>query len=139
MAMTSTKPITSAPTHRAYVILHLGYTILPLIAGADKFFNFFVEWDRYLAPQITNIVPARYFMMGVGVVEIAAAFFVLFRPRIGGYVVAAWLWGIILNLLMIPAFYDIALRDFGLSLGALALANLAQSEHEKGRSFSLRD
>jgi hypothetical protein len=107
----------------------VGFIALPIIAGVDKFFHRLVDWDMYLAPQVTQIVPlsAHNFMLIVGVIEIAAGLLVAIRPQIGAYVVALWLWGIIVNLLIIPGFYDIALRDFGLSLGALALGRLSQS------------
>ena len=116
------------PAYQAYRILHVGFTALPILAGLDKFFHLLVNWDQYLAPLITPLLPVsgHTFMLAVGVIEIAAGLLVAFRPRIGAYVVALWLWGIIVNLLLIPGFYDIALRDFGLSLGALALARLSQ-------------
>jgi hypothetical protein len=109
-------------------MLLIGFAALPIIAGIDKFFHFLVNWDQYLAPLATQILPVsgHTFMLAVGVIEIAAGLLVAVRPRIGAYVVALWLWGIIVNLLMIPGFYDIALRDFGLSVGALALARLGQ-------------
>src|SRR5687768_10379125 len=118
----------STPAYRAFQILRFGFTIAPILAGVDKFFHFMVNWDMYLAPIVTETlnIPARTFMMGVGVVEIVAGLLVAFMPRIGGYVVAFWLWGIIGNLLLHPnRYFDIAFRDFGLSLGALALAQLA--------------
>jgi len=112
----------------AYTILHLGYAVLPIVAGLDKFFHLLVNWDQYLAPQIAGLLPVApaTFMMIVGGIEIVAGLLVALRPRVGAYVVAFWLWGIIVNLLMIPGYYDIALRDFGLSLGALALARLSR-------------
>lgn len=118
----------SRPAYQAYQILHFGFTIAPIIAGLDKFFDFLVNWDAYLSPLVPRLLPVggHPFMMGVGVVEVVAGILVAVRPRIGGYVVAFWLWGIIVNLLSIPGFYDIALRDFGLSLGALALARLGE-------------
>src|SRR5687767_13492218 len=119
---------TSRPDYQAYGILYAGFVALPILAGLDKFFHLLVNWDQYLAPLVTQILPvtAHTFMLVVGVIEIAAGVMVAVRPRIGAYVVALWLWGIILNLLLIPGFYDIALRDFGLSLGALALARLSR-------------
>jgi len=127
-------PMAALPTnafshaYQGYKILHWGFAALPIIAGADKLFHFCVNWDQYLAPIIpqTLHVSAHPFMMVVGLIEIVAGILVAVRPRIGGYVVAAWLWGIIVNLLMLGNFYDVALRDFGLSLGALALARLSQ-------------
>ena len=116
------------PAYQAYLILYVGFVALPILAGLDKFFHLLVNWDQYLAPLVTRVLPlgGHTFMLAVGVIEIAAGLLVAFRPRIGAYVVALWLWGIIVNLLIIPGFYDIALRDFGLSLGALALARLSQ-------------
>src|SRR5436190_23595436 len=121
---------TQSPSAQAYQVLHLAYTVAPLVAGADKFFHWLVNWDQYLAPAIARLAPvsAHTFMLGVGIIEMSAGLLVALAPRIGAWVVAAWLCGIILNLLMIPAYFDIALRDFGLALGAVALARLAE-EH----------
>jgi len=118
---------THSPSYQAYQILHLAFTAAPIVAGGDKFFHFLVNWDQYLAPMVTRMLPvaAHTFMLGVGVVEIVAGLLVAFMPAIGGVVVAAWLCGIILNLLAIPGYFDVALRDLGLALGALALARLA--------------
>jgi hypothetical protein len=115
------------PAYQAFGILYLGFIALPILAGLDKFFHLLVNWDQYLAPIATRVLPVdgHTFMLLVGVIEIAAGLLVAVRPRIGAYVVALWLWGIIANLLMIPNYYDIALRDFGLSLGALALARIS--------------
>jgi uncharacterized membrane protein len=115
------------PVHQAYQLLHIAFTIAPIIAGLDKFTNLLVDWSQYLTPLVPTLLPvsADTFMLVVGVIEIVAGLVVFFKPRFGGYLVAAWLWGIILNLLLVPGFYDVALRDFGLSLGALALARLA--------------
>ncbi len=120
--------IAASPSRQAYLILYAGFTLLPILAGLDKFFHLLVNWDMYLAPLATRILPvsAHTFMLIVGVIEIVAGLLVFFRPQIGAYVVALWLWGIIVNLLLIPGFYDIAVRDFGLSLGALALARLSR-------------
>ncbi len=117
-----------SPAYSAYRILHAGYAILPIVAGADKFFNYLTNWERYLAPEIPRLlsVDAATFMMGVGAVEILAGLIVALAPRFGGYLVALWMVGIIVNLLMVPGYYDVALRDFGLALGALALANLSR-------------
>ena len=120
---------------QAYRILHIGFVVAPVLAGLDKFFNVLVDWDRYLAPVATDILPvgAHTIMLVVGVIEIAAGVLVALRPRIGGYVVAVWLWAIIVNLLILGDYFDIALRDFGLSLGALALARLAEAFAAAGR------
>ena len=118
---------TTRASYRAYQILHLGFAALPILAGLDKFFNLLVDWERYLSGLASSLVGgnAHAFLMVVGVIEIVAGIGVALRPRIFSYVVAAWLWGIILNLLLIPGYFDVALRDFGLSLGALALAHLS--------------
>jgi hypothetical protein len=115
------------PAYQAYLILYAGFVALPVIAGADKFLHLLVNWDQYLPARVADLLPVsgHTFMLGVGAIEIAAGILVAVWPRVGAVVVALWLWGIILNLLLIPGFYDVALRDFGLSLGALALARLA--------------
>jgi hypothetical protein len=114
---------------QAFLLLRIGFTVAPILFGLDKFFNWTVEWPDYLAPWINNIVPgsAQDFMYFVGVVEIAAGVLVALVPWIGAPVVALWLAGIIVNLVTAepPEYYDIALRDFGLMLGALTLARLA--------------
>jgi hypothetical protein len=114
------------PAYQAFRILQVAFVLAPVIAGLDKFFGFLVNWDQYLAPTIANLLPVapHTFMLAVGVVEIVAGLVVAVWPYVGGYLVTAWLWGIIVNLLMIPGYYDVALRDFGLSLGATALARL---------------
>jgi hypothetical protein len=121
-------PLRRGPVHQAYQILHTGFTVAPVVAGVDKFFHLLVDWDQYLAPVAARMLPfsGHAFMRLVGVVEIAAGVMVAVKPRIGGYVVSAWLLGIIANLLMIPGYFDVALRDFGLALGALALARLGE-------------
>lgn len=117
--------------YRAYQFLHIAFVLLPLIAGADKFLGLLGNWSQYLAPQIAEQVP-RYLpinssqlMLGVGIVEILAGIITAFAPRIGGWIVAVWLWAIIANLILLGNYYDIAVRDFTLSLGAIALATLA--------------
>ena len=125
-------PDVKDPVYQAYKLLHVGFTIAPIVAGLDKFFDILTNWDAYLAP-IANRVLAGHghaFMLVVGVIEIIAGIGVALRPRIFSYVVAAWLLGIIVNLLLIPPsnplpHYDVALRDFGLFLGALALGRLS--------------
>src|SRR5665213_2033370 len=116
----------SRPSYKAYKILHVAFVLAPLLSGVDKFFDFLVNWPIYLSPLVSNMINAQIFMKAVGVIEIAAAVIVLVKPRYGAFIVAFWLWCIIINLLTIPGFYDIALRDFGLSLGALALGFLAK-------------
>jgi hypothetical protein len=120
-------PATAA--YQAFWLLRIAFTAAPILFGLDKFFNWSVHWPDYLAPWLNDIIPgsAQDFMYVVGVVEIVAGVTVLFAPWIGGFVVAGWLAGIIVNLLTAdpPEYYDIALRDFGLMLGALTLARLA--------------
>lgn len=123
----------SNPEYQAYRILQIGFIVAPIVAGADKFFHLLVNWDNYLAPVVDRVLGGHGhgFMLVVGVVEIVAGIGVALRPRIFSYVVAAWLLGIILNLLLIPPsnpfpHYDVALRDLGLLLGALALGRLSQ-------------
>jgi hypothetical protein len=115
------------PARQAYHLLHWGFVAAPTIAGLDKFAHVLTNWDQYLAHGIERLLPmsGHAFMLLVGVVEIAAGLLVAMRPRIGAWVVAAWLAGIIVDLLLVPGFYDIALRDFGLMLGAIALARLS--------------
>ena len=115
------------PAYQAFMLLRIAFTVAPILFGLDKFFNVMVDWEQYLAPWINDLSPlsATHTMYVVGVIEIVAGLVVAIRPRFGGYLVAAWLAGIILNLLIQADFYDIALRDFGLLVGALALARLA--------------
>jgi hypothetical protein len=105
------------------------FTIAPILFGLDKFFNIMVDWSTYLAPWIPNLihVSPQTFMRGVGVIEIGAGILVGIWPQIFAYVVAVWLWGIIVNLLTLHGYLDVALRDFGLSMGALTLARLAHA------------
>jgi uncharacterized membrane protein YphA (DoxX/SURF4 family) len=115
--------------HQAFWLLRIAFTVAPILFGLDKFFNWSVDWPDYLAGWVNNIMPGsgQDFMHVVGGIEIFAGLLVLFAPRIGAFVVAAWLGGIVVNLLTVnpPQYYDIALRDFGLMLGALTLGRLA--------------
>lgn len=117
----------SSPTFQAFALLRVGFTVAPILFGLDKFADWLVNWEIYLAPEIDDLVPgnAHQAMLAIGVVEIVAGLVVAVRPKFGGYLVAAWLGGIIVNLLLQADFYDVALRDFGLLLGALTLARLA--------------
>jgi uncharacterized membrane protein YphA (DoxX/SURF4 family) len=121
------------PAYQAYLLLRVGFTVAPILFGLDKFFNWAVDWTNYLAPWVNDIVPGsgQDFMYFVGAVEIAAGILVAVAPRLGAYVVAAWLAGIVVNLLTVdpPTYYDIALRDFALLLAALTLGRLAQAFH----------
>ena len=115
------------PAYQAFTILRVTFVVVPILSGVDKFFNLMVEWPRYLAPWVNDLMPGsgQDFMYVVGAIEILAGIVVLLSPKWGSLLVAAWLAGIIVNLLIAADFYDIALRDFGLLLGALALARLA--------------
>ncbi|MGV0478438.1 DoxX family membrane protein [Mycobacterium kansasii] len=122
------------PAYSAYLLLRTVFTVAPIVFGLDKFFNLLTHphhWSMYLAGWIDNLVPgtADQCMYLVGVIEIAAGVLVAVVPRFGAWVVAAWLAGIILDLVTGPGFYDVALRDFGLLAGAVALARLAQGAH----------
>jgi uncharacterized membrane protein YphA (DoxX/SURF4 family) len=133
MATTTEHAGLRSPVYQAYMLLRVGFTAAPILFGLDKFFNWTVDWTDYLAPWVNDIVPgsAQDFMYFVGAVEIAAGILVAVAPRVGAYVVAAWLAGIIVNLLTVdpPTYYDVALRDFGLMLGALTLGRLASAVH----------
>jgi uncharacterized membrane protein YphA (DoxX/SURF4 family) len=121
-------------SHQAFLILRFGFTVAPIVAGLDKFLRLLTDWDKYLAPVVSNSlgISPHTFMMIVGVIEIAAGIVVAVRPRFGGYLVAAWLVGIIFNLLFTGGYLDVALRDLGLCLGALSLARLAEAEERVG-------
>ena len=115
--------------YQAFMLMRVAFTVAPIAFGIDKFFNGMVDWPKYLAPWVNDLMPgsAQGFMHFVGVVEIVAGIAVLLKPRYGAYLVAGWLAGIVVNLLTVspPEYYDIALRDFGLFLAALTLARLA--------------
>ncbi|HEU4834826.1 MAG TPA: hypothetical protein VFS90_10440 [Pyrinomonadaceae bacterium] len=134
-AFSSSAGITSAraesvtsPGYQAFQILRTGFTVAPIVAGLDKFFHLLVNWDQYLPAFVNNLTGGHghELMLAVGVIEIVAGLGVAFKPRLFAYVVSAWLLLIVINLLMIPGYFDVALRDFGLSLAALALARLSQ-------------
>ena len=118
---------TTRPSYQAYQILRAGFTAAPIIAGLDKFFNVLTNWTQYLSPMAGSILggASQQFMYLVGVIEIVAGIGVFLKPKIFAYVVAAWLALIIVNLLLIPGYFDVALRDLGLLLGALALGRLS--------------
>ncbi|HWM10561.1 MAG TPA: DoxX family membrane protein [Solirubrobacteraceae bacterium] len=131
---TATRPVsglaalrTKEPGYQAFVMLRVAFAVAPIAFGLDKFFNVLVDWPIYLASWIDDIAPgsAQDFMYAVGGVEILAGVLVAVRPKYGAPIVAAWLAGIIFNLLTGPGYYDVALRDFGLLLGALTLTRLA--------------
>jgi uncharacterized membrane protein len=127
------------PSRQAYLLLRTVFTVAPIVFGLDKFANVLVDWPRYLAPIINDVVPGsgQQAMYVVGVVEVLAGLAVALRPRYGALLVTAWLAGIIVNLLLIPGYFDIALRDFGLLVAALALSRLAVA-HEPARRPNVR-
>ena len=122
-----TREALADPAYQGYSLLWIGFVVAPILFGLDKFLDWLVDWRVYLAPEINDLIPgnAHQAMLLVGVIEIVAGLVVLVRPKIGGYLVAAWLAGIIVNLLLQADHYDVALRDFGLLLAALALVRLA--------------
>lgn len=117
----------ASPVVQAFTLLRVGFTVAPILFGLDKLLDWLVDWRIYLAPELNDLVPgsAHDAMVLVGIIEIVAGLVVAVKPRFGGYLVAAWLAGIIVNLLVLGDFYDVALRDFGLLLAALTLARLA--------------
>src|SRR3954467_12794219 len=126
------------PAYQAFWLLRIGFIVAPIAFGLDKYAHVLVNWDKYLAPEFTDLlhVQAHTLMYAVGAIEIVAGLVVALRPRFGGYLVAAWLAGIIINLLLLGDYYDIALRDFGLLLGALTLARLATAFPVRRRSVN---
>ena len=122
----STEP-SAVAANQAFQILRFGFTVAPILAGLDKFLDLMVDWDKYLSPVANNVLGGHghQFMMVVGVIEIIAGIGVFIKPRVFAYIVAIWLLLIIINLLTIPGYYDIALRDLGLALGAFALGRLS--------------
>jgi uncharacterized membrane protein YphA (DoxX/SURF4 family) len=123
----SARSLRRDPAYQAFTLLRIAFTAAPIAFGLDKFFNVMVDWEKYLAPWINRLMPGtgHSFMLFVGVVEIAAGLAVALKPRYGAYLVAAWLAGIVVNLLTYSGYYDVALRDFGLMLAALTLGRLA--------------
>ena len=120
---------TSSGARQAFMILRFGFTVAPILAGLDKFFDLLVDWDKYLSPMANNVLGGHghQFMMAVGVIEVIAGIGVALKPRVFAYIVSIWLVLIIVNLLSIPGYYDVALRDLGLALGALALGRLSSA------------
>jgi hypothetical protein len=119
------------PAAQAFMLLRIAFTVAPILFGLDKFAEVLTnDWTRYLAPEFNDLIPgsAQDAMYLVGAIEIVAGQVVLLAPRFGGLLVAAWLGGIIVSLLLVGGYGDIALRDFGLLVGALALARLAAGD-----------
>lgn len=121
-------PLAGNPAVQAFWILRLTFFVAPLVAGLDKFFHRLTDWDKYLAPVVSKTLglAPHSFMLAVGVIEVIAGILVLLVPRVAAWIVAAWLAGIIVNLLLLGGYYDVALRDLGLLLAAVALARLSQ-------------
>lgn len=115
------------PVHQAFLVLRTAFVVAPIVFGADKFTNWMVDWDRYLAPVLADPLPMSpdQAMYLVGIIEIVAGIVVALHPKLGAGVVAAWLVGIILNLVLLGDYWDVALRDVGLLAGAIALQRLA--------------
>jgi uncharacterized membrane protein YphA (DoxX/SURF4 family) len=128
------------PVDQAFLLLRTAFTVAPILFGLDKFFNLLTDWPGYLAPFVDKLVPgtAQQAMYVVGVIEVMAGILVAVRPRYGAVVVAAWLAGIIVNLLLLGEYYDVALRDVGLLAGALALWRLAVARRATGSDARLR-
>ena len=128
-------PVLSNPAYQAFLVLRSTFTIAPIVMGADKFTDLLTTWTQYLAPAFPRTigVSPELFMKGVGVIEIVAGVLVAVIPRYAAYVVAAWLGLIMVNLLLLGKYLDVAMRDLGLMLAALALARIAQSVHEWNR------
>jgi len=126
----------SNPSYQAYQILHVGFTAAPVLAGIDKFFHLLSNWDQYLAPWVARLSPVsgHSLMQAAGVVEVTAGLLVAVKPRLGAPVVGAWLCLILVNLLTMGTYFDVALRDLGLALGAFALWRLAQEFAPGGKA-----
>ena len=111
-------------------ILHWTYGLVPIVAGADKFTNILTDWSQYLAPFVANIIPAETFMMIVGVIEIIAGIVVLARPKLGSLIVALWLVAIAINLLLTGKYFDVAVRDVVMAIGAYSLYLLSPEKRK---------
>jgi hypothetical protein len=127
-------PKTSTHTEKAITLLKWTYGLVPIVAGADKFTHLLVNWDQYLAPVVTDIIPVtpHTFMLIVGVIEIVAGIIVLARPKTGSLIVTAWLLGIAINLLMTGQYFDIAVRDTVMAIGSFSLFLLLGGKNNKG-------
>ncbi|WP_235941999.1 tRNA (5-methylaminomethyl-2-thiouridylate)-methyltransferase [Pontibacter fetidus] len=132
--MNTASSISTDRLHTVWATLKYTYAIVPIVAGIDKFTHLLTDWDKYLSPMVADIIPfsPHTFMLIVGVIEIIAGILVLLRPRLGGYVVAAWLVGIALNLITTGEYFDIAVRDLVMAVGAFCLAQLSEAHHPEG-------
>jgi uncharacterized membrane protein YphA (DoxX/SURF4 family) len=135
-------PTVGVAAHQAFWLLRITFTVAPILFGLDKFFNWSVHWPDYLAGWVNSIIPGsgQDWMHVVGGIEIAAGLLVAVAPRIGAFVVAGWLFGIVINLLTknAPQYYDIALRDFGLMLAALTFGRISLAVVPARKSGALR-
>jgi len=122
------RPFFKDSAHQAYFLLRLVFVVAPLIAGIDKFFHVLVDWNQYASPMLASLVGGHVagFMMLAGIIEIIAGLGVVWKPKVFAYIIFLWLIGIIANLLLAHQYYDIALRDLGLCLSALALGRLSK-------------
>jgi hypothetical protein len=126
-----TSEVATSNVDRVTNILHWTYGLVPIVAGADKFANILTDWSQYLAPFVANIIPAQTFMMIVGVIEIIAGIVVLVRPKLGSLIVALWLIAIAVNLLLTGKYFDVAVRDVVMAIGAFSLYQLLPDNHHK--------
>jgi len=126
-----TSEVATSNVDRVINILHWTYGLVPIVAGADKFANILTDWSQYLAPFVANIIPAHTFMMIVGVIEIIAGIIVLVRPKLGSLIVALWLVAIAINLLLTGQYFDVAVRDVVMAIGAFSLYLLSPDHHAK--------
>ena len=120
-------------SERVVSLLKITYGIVPIVAGADKFMHLLVNWDQYLAPVIADMIPfsAHTFMLIVGVIEIIAGIIVLVKPKIGSLIVCIWLLGIAINLLLTGKYFDVAVRDIVMAIGAFSLFTLVSDRTER--------
>jgi len=125
-------PVSLSQTEKVITLLKWTYGLVPIIAGADKFMHLLADWDKYLAPAIANILPMspHSFMNIVGIIEIVAGVLVLIKPKIGSLVVSLWLIGIAINLLLTGQYYDVAVRDTVMAIGAFSLYMLVSGRKE---------
>jgi uncharacterized membrane protein YphA (DoxX/SURF4 family) len=131
-AKSHTHAETLSQTEKVTTILRWTYGLVPIVAGADKFMHLLTDWDKYLAPSIANLLPLspQVFMYVVGIIEIAAGILVLVKPKFGSLVVALWLLGIAINLLMTGQYFDIAVRDTVMAIAAFCLFLLCSGKKD---------
>ena len=125
-AQTQSSTVAKSAANKVITILKLTYGLVPIVAGADKFTHILVDWDKYLAPVVANMLPfsTHTFMLIVGVIEMIAGVLVLIKPKVGSIIVSLWLLGIAINMLFTGQYYDIAVRDVVMAIGAFSLFTL---------------